>query len=1162
MRTPVRLLLLLAALGCSEVPATNPFDPSTPPSQQATATLSGHLTLPPGWSLEHLAGARVSLALGANVGVDDEGAFWLEGLAPGNWDLEVEARSFVARPQAVAVPLAAQVGLGGVGLEPRPGHQISGLVRLDGRGTGDHGGVLVRVKGTPLQTLTEADGTWSIAVPPGRFALDFERAGYGSVSAAAVEVEDASVALSEPTVLPALVGHLRVSLKLQPAWLPVDERYLDVTLRGTTEASLESRRLVAGEAAELGPLPAGIYILEAQRAGFRAAGELIEITGDAQAEVELEAEVVDLLAARLDLRGTRLERADLDAAAEAELRFEGADLNEVDLAGVDLVGLRLGLRGVSLRRAALAGARLDGLDLGGVDLFAADLEGVTLTGAVLTDANLTRANLRGATLGVAEEGEACAERAGGIRLEGAELDGVDLSGATLQAVDLRGARLEGARLSDARLEWACLDGADLSQGDLSGAQAGAASFVGADLSRGDLSDLRAPSATFDAAELSQTDLRRARLGAASFVAADLVSALLNDADLRLTRMDEVNLSNAVLDGADLGCADQTATPVDCVDRFDGGIRPLPVDGTRVGLCIRLRETDGYQVDLEAGETLRASVAYWQAGHLSRYGAALKLSLEDPEGVVVREEVAGRLVAQVAAAGRYSLFVRAEHEPFLEVGAPGPRNDPPPELDLPYALTIFRDGERERSQCTSLRGATLNGVVMVGANLSNCDLRDASLLGVVTGTATEAPTIPPFDCLLEDQALPTFQQGLARTRRGADGPFDWEGHDAGCTVSATSLYGADLSGANLGSARLEGLDLRGARLVGVDLRSAAFDRAVLAGADLRDADLRDATLVDSTLDAADLSGADLRHTDLRAATIFAADLSGVRGDGARFGESWLLEVTLRGAELAGVDFAASRMRGVDFSEADLERADLTEVVLTGGLFHGVQARRVLLTEADLDEAEFDDANLQQADLGGAYVTGGRFEGATLSSANADQAEFEGVDFRGASLSNATFGEAGFTEVDLRCLHRSLEGLHPPRLEAARLLRSRLDGADLRGARLEGALFADTDLRAARLGMARMAGSRFTGADLRGADLTGALSSQAEGTRLDRATTCPNGAPPEAIFSCAWGHPLDEAESAECEGLVIDPANREPRPGQANILCRELPGPPYDPCPEAD
>lgn len=99
--------------------------------------------------------------------------------------------------------------------------------------------------------------------------------------------------------------------------------------------------------------------------------------------------------------------------------------NKCDLRGAKLNGANL--QGVEMWYADLRGANLIGANLRGADLLGADLRGTKLTGA-----NLSRANLLNA------------------KLNGASLKNANLNGAELGDAILRDAQLEGAKIGAAK----------------------------------------------------------------------------------------------------------------------------------------------------------------------------------------------------------------------------------------------------------------------------------------------------------------------------------------------------------------------------------------------------------------------------------------------------------------------------------------------------------------------------------------------------------------------------------------------------------------------------------------------------------------------------------------------------------------------------------------
>ncbi|MFI2764282.1 pentapeptide repeat-containing protein [Streptomyces echinatus] len=174
---------------------------------------------------------------------------------------------------------------------------------------------------------------------------------------------------------------------------------------------------------------------------------------------------------RLNLRHTKLSRAELTGAHLEKADLTGAVLGNADLRfahleGALLVGARLkrtALVRAHLEEAGLAGAHLEEADLrwahlGRASLRYSHLERADLTGAHVEGADLTGAHLEGADLTKAH--------LEGAKLTEAHLNGAGLTKAHLEGAELTGAHLEGANLTEAHLEkanlkWTHLEGAYL-----------------------------------------------------------------------------------------------------------------------------------------------------------------------------------------------------------------------------------------------------------------------------------------------------------------------------------------------------------------------------------------------------------------------------------------------------------------------------------------------------------------------------------------------------------------------------------------------------------------------------------------------------------------------------------------------------------------------------
>ena len=127
-----------------------------------------------------------------------------------------------------------------------------------------------------------------------------------------------------------------------------------------------------------------------------------------------------------DLRGAKLEGANLRNADLRHVHLSGTNLRSADLRHANLLGANLGY--ADLFRANLAGANAVGADFDGANLHATNLSGTNLASADLAGAHLI-----------------------GTNLASADLSGADLSGAHLVEVKLDGADLRGAIWPEGRI---------------------------------------------------------------------------------------------------------------------------------------------------------------------------------------------------------------------------------------------------------------------------------------------------------------------------------------------------------------------------------------------------------------------------------------------------------------------------------------------------------------------------------------------------------------------------------------------------------------------------------------------------------------------------------------------------------------------------------------
>ncbi len=197
---PVVAALALSA--CSSPSHSNPYDPSTPPAQQARARLSGLVTLEAGAAAPVLSGVHVSIpGTSLSADTDSAGAYAIAGVPPGSWSVQAVRAGW---EDGLVTGLVVQLDDGGrdvsvptLALKLARG-QVTGSVSLEHENTS--GGVSVSLSGIPGSVLTDLAGSFLVAgVPVGTYALTASKVGFKDTSVASVQVQ-----AGQPTVLPTL----------------------------------------------------------------------------------------------------------------------------------------------------------------------------------------------------------------------------------------------------------------------------------------------------------------------------------------------------------------------------------------------------------------------------------------------------------------------------------------------------------------------------------------------------------------------------------------------------------------------------------------------------------------------------------------------------------------------------------------------------------------------------------------------------------------------------------------------------------------------------------------------------------------------------------------------------------------------------------------------
>ena len=289
------LSFFVAAAACTDVPASNPFDPQSPPAQQQPGSIEGRLILPDGFASSNFDAAEVRLwsarqptEAGVGVTPDRVGAFRFDALLEGAYEVRFDVPGLFAPSVSVDLPIGGHRDLGSIGLESLPAERITraaGLAQLEGAIEGEHGDTRVEVVGTPYATTTTSAGRYTVESPPGDVTLRFVHDGYGTQELT-VDVRAGATNEQPLAVLPRLpagVGGRVVRVTPDGAWAPA---------RGASVALFIEGELAAGPVAVdasgvflIVDLAAGRYRLEATLERHRVAAQTVVLEGGVHEDV-------------------------------------------------------------------------------------------------------------------------------------------------------------------------------------------------------------------------------------------------------------------------------------------------------------------------------------------------------------------------------------------------------------------------------------------------------------------------------------------------------------------------------------------------------------------------------------------------------------------------------------------------------------------------------------------------------------------------------------------------------------------------------------------------------------------------------------------------------------------------------------------------------------
>ncbi len=1066
-------------------------------------SVRGVVRLDEGFSAERLDAVVVRLLRGEEevqvTAPERSGHFSLRALPAGSYLLTASLAGFESRSAEALVPPGgvAELGVLALRFDESPAF-VRGVARL--AGAESHGGTRVEVLGTPFTTFTVLDGSYELPAPPGRVAVRFSHAGYGTPPPQVLpEVRLGSTVDVPPVLLHGEPSTVRGVVSIAEFASPA-------ALRQVSVSALVGDLAVASAAVDpegrflLNGLGAGELTIRADAPGFQANSRVLRLPAGADR---------DLGAFRLvhDSRGDAarpfegrvvLQGAGPVAGIAMRLVFAGRDTpfdgGLTDRAGAFQIdaspedryrveatrpgwSVRDGGRSFAWSEAAQAFRPEDAPD----EPITIELVPAPVRGRLIVPVRVSPAWLPAAArhVSVRVDGPVSATRE--RVADGAEAIFVDLPAGTYtvrvhrvgfgelrstvelsaeqrslrlpeqaaRLVRLAGTRIDltGQHLAAADLRGVDLRGADLIGVVLTGLVGGveALDLRGADLSYADLTG-----ADLSGARLAGADLFGAELGGVNAEDADLAGARLFGARLRGARLGGARLREAVLTGADLG----EARLVKAEDPVP--VRPCADLGASVdlaGASLRQANLSGVvatgvdlsDVDLSASRMHGARLD-------STCLAAADLTLIDFESAVLdRADLRGALLtnailrltsaAGAALDGATLLSAIVERADW----SPPPGCEPHPfvgeDEDL-WDAECSGDARWTDPRCcrTTAAGANLNGANIVGANLSEVDLREASVLDVAIGDALVRPVEQPADC--EPELYAQCVEGCSWATRCI------EGHAPNCRAAVDRC-----------ASRLD-LDpeLRAAYACVVDgvatfggcgvspLQSTRLEACLGPNRPVfpaREAYCDWARLVEGDCEAVHVPRAcEVTQTRMAGARLSGASLAAVLMQHADLGGALLDDADLRGAGVVDTVLDGAELRGARLDSASLPAANLSGQVLEDTVFAGADLTETLLRGADLSGANFDQARLDAVDFSGSRTTREPFRanGTSLRQVRADGAQWRDADLGSSNLS-------GLVADDVDWRGASLDNIT--------MSGGRISG-DLREASLRGADLRDVDL----------------------------------------------------------------------------------------------------------
>jgi hypothetical protein len=289
------LLLGVVLVACGSLDHTNPYDPSTSPSQQARATLSGAVSLEPSRpTAPSLAGVHVSIP-GSSLSADTDasGAYAIAGVPPGTYALQAVATGYQT---AVLTGIAVSLDDGNhtVAVPPLSLRLARGAVQgvvssaaFGGLGSAPLSGAVVSLDGLPGAATTDDAGAFLLAgVPAGAYTLHVSRSGFLDKGGVPVSVGADAVAQAAAVAMDWDPGGVAGSVLLPGALTSagVTVRVKGLTLVGSPFQATTTSAPDGTWGLE-GLVPAGSYNLSFEHPSYALASSAVTVAPHATTDV-------------------------------------------------------------------------------------------------------------------------------------------------------------------------------------------------------------------------------------------------------------------------------------------------------------------------------------------------------------------------------------------------------------------------------------------------------------------------------------------------------------------------------------------------------------------------------------------------------------------------------------------------------------------------------------------------------------------------------------------------------------------------------------------------------------------------------------------------------------------------------------------------------------